>query len=166
MGAVRVYLGVGSNLNDREDNLRRAVESLPASITLERSSFIYETEPWGYKEQPLFLNCICSALTQLSPQELLAAVKEAESDVGRRPTFAEGPRIIDVDILFYGDLMIQDENLTVPHPRLAQRAFVLVPLAEIAPDLVHPRLGLTISELLERVEGREGVRLWGPSTTV
>ena len=162
MDEVSVYLGLGSNLGDREANLRRALQDLTPSITLVKSSSIYETEPWGYKEQPQFLNCACNVLTQLSPQELIDAIKKVERAIGRQPTFPYGPRIIDVDILLYGDLLIDEESLVVPHPRLSQRAFVLIPLVELSPDLVHPRLGLTLSELLERVDGREGVKLWGP----
>ena len=162
MDEVKVYLGLGSNLGDREANLRRALRDLTPSITLVKSSSVYETEPWGYEDQPQFLNCACSVLTQLSPQELIDAIKKVESAMGRQPTFPYGPRVIDVDILFYGDLLIDQESLVVPHPRLLERAFVLIPLVEIAPELVHPQLGLTVSELLERVDGSEGVRLWGP----
>ncbi len=101
-------------------------------------SSVYETEPVYYKEQPLYLNAVLSAVTELEPSDLLRFVKGIESDLGRQPSFRNAPRLIDIDILFYGDRVVQTAELTIPHPRIAERAFVLVPLAEIAPGLVHP----------------------------
>ncbi len=168
MGQVRVYLGLGSNLGDREANLRYALELLGRGIALERTSSLYDTEPWGYEDQPRFLNCVCEGRTSLQPSALLAAVKEVERTVGRGPTSPDirwGPRIVDVDILFYGQQVIREPALEVPHPRLAERAFVLVPLAEIAPAHLHPVLKLTVAELLLRMSDSQGsalkeVRLW------
>ena len=170
MGQVRVYLGLGSNLNDREENLRRAVDLLGCAVEMERTSSIYETEPWGWVDQPWFLNCVCAGSTLLEPLELLRAVKEVERSVGREPTFPNGPRVVDVDILFYGRDVVRAPELEIPHTRLAERAFVLVPLEEIAADYVHPVIDVTVAELAQLL-GRSGaqeaglppvVRLWGP----
>lgn len=154
---VTVYLGLGSNLGDRSGNLLRAVELLAQELVVERVSSLYETEPWGYREQTRFLNAALCAVTRLSPLALLGLVQQVEQRLGRTPTFRYGPRSLDVDILFYGDRVLEIPRLTVPHPHLAQRAFVLVPLAEIAPGLCHPKLGNTVEQLLEQVEGREGI---------
>ena len=173
-GTERVYLGLGSNLGDREANLRHAVELLGKSVGLERISSIYETAPWGYLEQPHFLNCVCEGRTALQPLDLLAVVKDVERAVGREPLgegpIRWGPRVLDVDILFYGRRVVREAGLEIPHPRLAERAFVLVPLEEIASAFQHPVLKLTVSRMLEPIADPrlsdaglpEGVELWAP----
>lgn len=168
----RVYLGLGSNLGDREANLRRALVHLGESVSIDAVSSIYETDPWGYEDQPAFLNCACGGVTNLDPQALLAAVKDVEAVVGRKPTFRYGPRMLDIDVLFYGQLIVGGPELEVPHPGLPERAFVLAPLAEIAPDYPHPISKLTVAQLLERLPGNcgdelpEGVRPWAPISTL
>ena len=170
MGPVRVYLGLGSNLGDREANLAYALRLLAKSVDVERISSLYQTAPWGYEAQPNFLNCACGGWTSLRPQALLTAVKDVERGMGRGPTFLNGPRLIDVDILFYGQEIVSEPGLEIPHPRLAERAFVVVPLAEVAAEHLHPVLRVTVAELLQRLAGSsptnagglpEGVELWG-----
>jgi 2-amino-4-hydroxy-6-hydroxymethyldihydropteridine diphosphokinase len=156
-----VYLGLGSNLEDRMGNLEAAVGYLRQRLTIEQVSSVYETEPMGYEDQPLFLNAVMSAATELEPLEILRFVKRIESDLGRRPGFRNAPRPIDIDILFYGDRVIQSSELTIPHPAIPERAFVLVPLAEIAPGYVHPTEMKEVNELLDRVSGVDGVKLVG-----
>lgn len=151
------YLGLGSNLGEREENLRQALTLLSAKVNLEEVSSVYETEPVGFKEQPLFLNMTCRISTNLPPEELFHLAKDIETRMGRVPSFPNAPRIIDIDILFYDNTIMETQNLTIPHPRLHGRAFVLIPLAEIAPDLVHPRLSKSIAHLVKDVEGQEGV---------
>ncbi|MDP6102231.1 MAG: 2-amino-4-hydroxy-6-hydroxymethyldihydropteridine diphosphokinase [Dehalococcoidia bacterium] len=155
MNTTTAYLGLGSNLGDREDNLRRAVSFLLQEVSFTAMSSVYETEPWGYASQPIFLNLVCAVETHLSPQELLELTQGIERELGRVPTFRSGPRTMDVDILLYGDEVIETPDLHIPHPRFWERAFVLMPLAEIAPDLVHPALGKSISELLWEIPGQE-----------
>jgi 2-amino-4-hydroxy-6-hydroxymethyldihydropteridine diphosphokinase len=156
-----VYLGLGSNLGDREANLRRGLALLAGRINHLSASSVYETEPWGYTEQPKFLNLTCRGETDLPPLEVLVFCQEVEREAGRTPTFRYGPRVLDIDILAYGDQTFTSPELVIPHPRLEERAFVLAPLAELAPGWVHPTLGKSAAQLLETAEGKSGVRLWG-----
>ncbi len=149
---VTVHLALGTNLGDRLANLQAAARALSPRVRLLRASRIYQTPPWGFTDQPAFLNQVLEARTDLPPLELLAYLKAIETTLGRQPTFRNGPRLIDLDILFYADQVIELPGLAVPHPRLAERAFVLVPLAELAPALRHPVLQTTISDLLSRVD--------------
>jgi len=155
---VRVYLGLGSNLGKCQHNLSKAAELLSPYIHVEQISSLYETEPVGYLDQPPFLNAVLRATTYLPPRDLLTQAKEVEKELGRVPSFPNAPRPIDIDILFYGDQVINSPELIIPHPHLEERAFVLIPLAEIAPDLVHPVSGKTIRKMVEKVRGSEGVR--------
>ena len=155
------YLGLGSNLGDREENLRQALTLLSLKVNLEEVSSVYETEPVGYKEQPLFLNLVCRITTNLPPEELLHFAKDIETSMGRVSSEQVNlPRPIDIDILFYDNKIMETQDLTIPHPRLHDRAFVLIPLNEIAPDLVHPKLGKSIARLADAVKGQKGVRKW------
>lgn len=156
-GAHTVYLSLGTNLGKRAANLRAALAALRPQVTVRRTSPVYETEPWGYTDQPPFLNQVVEIETHLEPQELLVFIKQIESELGRQPTFRNGPRVIDLDVLFYDDRVFENENLAIPHPRMEGRAFVLVPLADLAPDLVHPRLGKTVREMLVPLD-RAGIR--------
>ena len=157
MSEVTAYLGLGSNLGDREENLRKALSLLRDVGEITALSSVYETEPWGYAEQPSFLNLVCGFRTSLSPPELLALVQEVERRLGRVRTIRYGPRTIDVDILLYGDRIVDTPDLQIPHPRIPERAFVLAPFAEIAPDVEHPTLKRPISALLADAPGRETV---------
>lgn len=156
----RVYLGLGSNLGDRYANLQRAVDELRQFVTVTAVSSVYSTEPWGDIDQPAFLNICVAAISSLPPHELLADIKKVERELGRTPTRHWGPRLIDIDILFYDDLVLSDETLTVPHPFIADRSFVLVPLADIIPDFRHPQTGLSVQEMLDKVDSSGVERLF------
>ena len=158
---VTVYLSLGSNLGDRPDNLDRALDYLSQRLRLEKVSSIYDTEPVGNTKQPRFLNLVCQAFTGLEPMALLTVAKGIESKLGRLPHTSSEPRPIDIDILFYGDQIVETPQLIIPHPRLTERAFVLIPLAEIAPDLVHPVSGKTAEELMKSTVDVQGVFKWG-----
>jgi 2-amino-4-hydroxy-6-hydroxymethyldihydropteridine diphosphokinase len=156
-----IYLSLGSNLGDREANLASAIEALANTgvSVLSRSSF-YETEPVDFLAQPWFLNCVVAAETALPPRDLLDALQSIERKLCSRKLVPRGPRLIDLDILFYGAEVIHEAGIEIPHPRLAERRFVLVPLAEIAPELRHPVVGATAPELLAATKDRSVVRPW------
>lgn len=144
-----VFIGIGSNLGDREGNCLRSIELMrQRGIAVIRQSSLYETEPWGVTEQPKFINMAVEAETSLAPRQLLNALKEIERQMGRTVTEKWGPRVIDLDILFYDDMIVDEPDLKIPHPLIAEREFVLRPLCEIAPDLKHPVTGRTIKEML------------------
>ena len=157
---VTVYLGLGSNLGDRQENLDKALDLLSQRLRVGQVSSIYDTEPVGNVNQPRFLNLVCQVYTTLAPTGLLTLAKGFELKLGRVPSKSNAPRPIDIDILFYGDQVIETPELVIPHPRLTERAFVLVPLTEIAPDLVHPVNGKTIKELLQGITETQGVLKW------
>ena len=160
---VIVYLGLGSNMGNRGANLDRALEFLSQRVSVEKVSSVYETEPIGNVEQPRFLNLVCQVFSRLAPMELLILAKGIESKLGRAFGRVNAPRPIDIDILFYGDQVVETPELVIPHPKLVRRAFVLVPLVEIAPDLVHPVSGKTVKELLEGLKEKQGVFKWEDS---
>ncbi len=154
------YLGLGTNLGDRKQNLLLALDRISEQASIQLLSSIYETEPVGYKEQPSFLNAVCCVYTRLSPDQLLNQAKEIETSFGRIQSFRNAPRIIDIDILLYDNIIMKTDRLTIPHPQLSRRAFVLIPLAEIAPDVRHPETNQTIKQLLDSMESIEGVYKW------
>lgn len=156
-----IYLSLGSNLGDRAAHIARGVTALDAAgVRVLRQSSLYSTEPVGGRTQSWFLNCVVQAETSLMPRQLLRALQEIERALGRKRIVLRGPRTIDIDLLLYGASVIHSAELEVPHPRMAERRFVLVPLAEIAPALRHPTLHRTIADLLAETSDRSSVRKW------
>lgn len=153
------FIAIGSNLGDRIGNIKKAASLVADGVnaTLVSMSSLYETEPWGIKEQPAFVNAVMKVETALSPLELLAHTRAIEAVMGRQRELRFGPRTIDLDIIFYDDLVMDENGLTIPHQRAHERAFVMVPLAEIAPDLKHPILGKRAAEIAESLD-RSGIK--------
>ena len=160
MSQTTCYLGLGTNLGGRQENLARMLKRLDAGpeLTLLRTSGIYETAPWGLTGQPDFLNMVAEVSTTMTPRQLLDHIKYLERELGRKAGPRFGPRLIDVDILLYGNTIVDEPDLQIPHASLHLRAFALVPLAELAPDIVHPILGATIADLVSQVSGLEGIK--------
>ena len=156
--AHTVYFSLGSNVGDRAANIARAMEALAsAGVNITRQSSLYQTEPVDFRTQSWFLNCCLEAETALMPRQLLRVVREIEHTLGRRRMVARGPRTIDIDILLYGSSRVRMRDLELPHPRMAERRFVLVPLNEIAPALRHPTLKNTVAGLLADLRDRSRV---------
>jgi 2-amino-4-hydroxy-6-hydroxymethyldihydropteridine diphosphokinase len=157
-----IFLSLGSNLGDRAANLRAAIVALEgAGVRVQRVSSLYETEPVDFLEQPWFLNCVLEGETDAPAQTLLNELRRIEARMGSKKLVAKGPRLLDVDILLYGDETVDTPELQVPHPRMTERRFVLEPLAEIAPELRHPSWSGTVSDLLARTPDRSEVRRLG-----
>ncbi len=149
------YIGIGSNLGNREKNCERAIRLLiEHGITVTKRSSMIETEPWGVREQPKFINMAVEIGTELDPEGLLSIFKKIEEEIGRLPASRWGPRIIDLDILLYDDLIMETPDLVIPHPGMSEREFVLKPLAEIAPEKMHPVLKKSIKSLLMELSGK------------
>lgn len=153
------YIAIGSNLGDRAANVRKAVLRAADEVkaTLVSMSSLYETEPWGIKEQGAFVNAVMGVEIAISPAELLAHLKSVEAGMGREKAERWGPRVIDLDIIFYGGLVMDEKGLTIPHPGAHERAFVMVPLAEIAPDFIHPVIGKSVADIAKSLDS-SGVR--------
>lgn len=154
-----VYLALGSNLGDRLANLKQAIAALTPQLDVKAKSQVYETLPWGYEDQPKFLNQVVKAKTYLEPEPLLKHLKRLEVALGRQESFPNGPRLIDIDILFYDELILYSPSLVIPHPRLHERAFVLLPLMDLDPELIHPVNKKSIREMVAdcNLEGIEKV---------
>lgn len=149
---TQVILALGSNLGDRFENLQQALKDISLRVSIIKISSVYETPPWGYSDQPVFFNQVLSGNTSLNPVELLTFVKNIENSMGRVKNFQNGPRLIDIDILLFGEKIIDSEKLVIPHPRMLERGFVMLPLAEIEPELIIPGTNKKVLELLQNVD--------------
>lgn len=159
-----IYLSLGSNVGDRAANIARSIEALKAAgVRVLRQSSLYVTEPVDFEPQGWFLNCAVEAQTDLMPRQLLRDLRGIERQLGTKKLVRRGPRAIDMDILFFGSSVVRTPELEIPHPRMGERRFVLVPLAEIAPSLRHPILGMSVTELLGATQDRSSVRPWRPA---
>lgn len=154
---AEVILALGTNLGDRRGNLENAVARLAQTMVVAERSGIYETAPMYVTDQPAFLNMAVRGETVMDPEPLLVALKQIEDDLGRIESFRNGPRLIDIDILYFDDTVLNVPNLTLPHPRIAERAFVLMPLADLCPDFRDPGTGRTVRAMLDAVPGKDGV---------
>jgi 2-amino-4-hydroxy-6-hydroxymethyldihydropteridine diphosphokinase len=161
-----IFLALGGNMGDRKQNLKQALVLLSRKVDIEAVSPIYESDPVGYTEQPLFLNMVLKGKTALKPKELLKYAKEIESKLGRQPSFPNAPRPIDIDILFYDNKIINSKELTVPHPRITVRSFVLVPLNEISPDFIHPGNDRAVKHLVSDLGTIKGLHRWGEAEQI
>jgi 2-amino-4-hydroxy-6-hydroxymethyldihydropteridine diphosphokinase len=161
-----IYLSLGSNVGDRAAHISRAVEALAAAgVRVARQSSLYSTEPMDLHAQSWFLNCVLEAETDLMPRQLLHVLRGVERSLGRKKLVRRGPRPIDIDLLLYGASVVRAAELEVPHPRMAERRFVLVPLVELAPMLRHPTLRKTVAQLLAETRDRSSVRRWRPPSS-
>ena len=150
-----VYLALGTNLGDRLANLKQAIASLTPQMEVKAKSQVYETPPWGFEDQPKYLNQVIKVNTYLEPEPLLKHLKRLEVALGRQESFPNGPRLIDIDILFYDDLVVNKPLLVIPHPRMQERGFVLLPLMDIAPNLIHPVSRKSVREMAALSDVRE-----------
>jgi 2-amino-4-hydroxy-6-hydroxymethyldihydropteridine diphosphokinase len=160
------YIGIGSNQGNRIDYCNRAITAITKFAVIKSLSSVYETEPAGVIDQPDFINCVVEIETGLDPYKLLSKLLDVENELGRKRVGAGGPRTIDLDLIFYGDLAIEGEDLIIPHPRAHLRRFVLEPLCEIAPDFVHPILKVSVSKLLHDLEEKKRVNKVGEFSTI
>lgn len=150
-----VFLALGSNVGNKKQNIKQAVTLLKKHVHKIKSAKLYETQPMYYEDQDLFINTVIQGQTLLSPKELLAFVKHAERELGRQKRFQNGPREIDIDILFYDQLIYESVELIIPHPKISERAFVLEPFADLDPDFVHPQLKKTIKQMLSALQQKK-----------
>ena len=154
----KIFLALGSNIGNRQENINQAIRFLSKEITDIKQAPIYESKAVGYENQPDFLNTVISGYTDLSPEELLNFVKKVEKQTGRIKRFRWGPREIDIDILFYGNIVVEKDNLIIPHPRIQERDFVLKPLCDLEPEFLHPVLKKTVLELLNNLKEKSIIR--------
>lgn len=156
--AELAYLSLGSNIGTRKEHLRAAIRRLESAGRVVRISSFYETKPVEFTDQAWFLNCALALETELKPQQLMGAILRIEREMGRQRTRSKGPRTIDIDILLYGDVVVDSPEVTIPHPAMHERRFVLEPMAEIAPDVRHPVLRKTVRELVDQLPPGQAVR--------
>ncbi len=151
---TKVYAGLGSNLGNKRENILRAIDRIDAyeEICIKEKSGFYDTAPVGCSPQPDYVNCVIGLETEIEPQTLLKEFKKIEIELGRKSGVRWGPRVVDLDIILFGDRIVNDHNLKIPHERMHERVFVLEPLCEISPDIKHPVSGISISELLEKLK--------------